>query len=38
MRQLQKGNHPEFSFCERWGKPIIAFLKKGKLLQPKTTG
>jgi len=29
---------PEFSFCERCGKPIIAFLKKGKLLQPKTTG
>jgi len=29
---------PEFSFCERCGKPITAFLKKGKLLQPKTTG
>jgi rRNA maturation endonuclease Nob1 len=29
---------PEFSFCEHCGKPIIAFLKKGKLLQPKTTG
>ena len=30
---------PEFSFCERCGKPIIAFLKKRKLLQSnKTTG
>jgi len=29
---------PEFSFCERYRKPIIAFLRKGKLLQPKTTG
>jgi hypothetical protein len=28
----------EFSFCERCGKPIIAFLKKRKLLQPKSTG
>jgi len=29
---------PEFSFYERCGKPIIVFLKKRKLLQPKTTG
>ncbi|PYT58361.1 MAG: hypothetical protein DMG46_11630 [Acidobacteria bacterium] len=30
---------PEFSFCGRCGKPITAFLKKRKLLQPaKTTG
>jgi hypothetical protein len=29
---------PEFSLCERCGKPIIAFLKKRKLLQPKTSG
>ncbi len=30
---------PEFSFCERCGKPIIVFLKKRKLLQSnKTTG
>jgi hypothetical protein len=29
---------PQFSFCGRCGKPIIAFLKKRKLLQPKTTG
>jgi rRNA maturation endonuclease Nob1 len=30
---------PEFSFCERCGKPITVFLKKRKLLQPnKTTG
>jgi len=29
---------PEFSFCERCGKPTIAFLKKRKLLQPKTSG
>ena len=28
---------PKFSFCERCGKPIIAFLKKRKLLQPRTT-
>ena len=25
---------PEFSFCGRCGKPIIAFLKKHKLFQP----
>ena len=25
---------PQFSFCGRCGKPIIAFLKKRKLLQP----
>ena len=25
---------PEFSFCGPCGKPIIAFLKKRKLLQP----
>jgi hypothetical protein len=49
MRQLQKGDQgpnkeiiagftwPQFSFCGRCGKPIIAFLKKRKLLQPKTT-
>jgi len=29
---------PQFSFCGRCGKPIRAFLKKRKLLQPKTTG
>ncbi len=30
---------PQFSFCERCGKPILAFLKKRKLLQaPNTTG
>jgi len=29
---------PQFSFCGRCGKPIIAFLKKRKLLQPKMTG
>jgi len=29
---------PQFTFCGRWGKPIRAFLKKRKLLQPKTTG
>jgi len=28
---------PEFSFCEPCGKPIIAFLKKRKLLHPKTS-
>ena len=28
----------EFSFCGRCGKPIVAFLKKRKLVQPKTTG
>jgi len=28
---------PEFSFCGCCGKPIIAFLKKHKLLQLKTT-
>jgi RNA polymerase-binding transcription factor DksA len=28
----------QFSFCERCGKQIIVFLKKRKLLQPKTTG
>jgi hypothetical protein len=28
---------PQFSFCGRFRKPIIAFLKKRKLLQPKTT-
>ena len=25
---------PQFSFCRGCGKPIIAFLKKRKLLQP----
>jgi len=29
---------PEFAFCARCGTPIIAFLKKQKLLHPKTTG
>ena len=30
---------PTYSFCTRCGKPIIAFLKKRKLLHPaKTTG
>ena len=29
---------PQFSFCGRCGKPIIAFLKKRKLLPSKTTG
>jgi hypothetical protein len=29
---------PQFLFCGRCGKPITAFLKKRKLLQPKTTG
>jgi hypothetical protein len=29
---------PHYSFCTRCGKPIIAFLKKRKLLQPKATG
>jgi DNA-directed RNA polymerase subunit RPC12/RpoP len=28
---------PQFSFCGRCGKPIIAFLKKRKLLQPAKT-
>ena len=29
---------PQFSFCGRRGKPILAFLKKRKVLQPKRTG
>ncbi len=29
---------PQFSFCGRCGKPIIAFLKKRKLLQPAKRG
>jgi len=30
---------PNYLFCTRCGKPIIAFLKKRKLLHPaKTTG
>jgi len=45
--EIKKGNEevvaglgwPNYSFCARCGKPIIAFLKKCKLLQPaKTTG
>ena len=45
--EIKKGNEevvaglgwPNYSFCARCGKPIIAFLKKRKLLQPaKTTG
>jgi hypothetical protein len=45
-KEIKKGDEalvvglgwPEFSFCGRCGEPIIAFLKKRKLLQPKTTG
>jgi hypothetical protein len=28
---------PEFSFCTRCGKPIIAFLKKRTLIHPAKT-
>jgi DNA-directed RNA polymerase subunit RPC12/RpoP len=28
---------PNYSFCIRCGKPIIAFLKKSKLLHPAKT-
>lgn len=45
-KKIKKGNDevvvglgwPNYSFCTQPGKPIIAFLKKRKLLQPKTTG
>ncbi len=29
---------PEFSFCERCGKPIVVFLKKRKLLHASMAG
>jgi hypothetical protein len=45
-KEIKKGNDevvvglgwPTYSLCSRCGKPIIAFLKKRKLLQPKTNG
>ena len=44
-KEIKEGNDevvaglgcPNYSFCTRCGKPIIAFLKKRKLLQPAKT-